>query len=213
MSPARYFFKGSQKRCIHPRHGLWSTSHHKLVYFAYEHDVTYMPTVSVAGKLGPSLLVFKGDRQPYRVVLRSTEKNFRTRADYLPRRTMLAMRNERESVDANNFMQWATSFVQCVCDFTVADRKLLLTYDAYRFHLSAPVLQLLRVSNVIVYALPAHSSGKFQPLDATVFSAFKASSCSVVKICVTLTEVKPLYMSDFTARFFHMPLQNHSVSL
>jgi len=60
-----------------------------------------------------------------------------------------------------------------VADLTGNDRRVLLIFDGYRSHLSLSVLELFERNNIIVYALPAHTSGKSQPLDVVLFGSFK----------------------------------------
>ena len=49
----------------------------------------------------------------------------------------------------------------------------MLTYNEYTAHLSLEVLLLFRTNRIVVYALPANTSGKTQPLDLVAFSAYK----------------------------------------
>lgn len=72
-----------------------------------------------------------------------------------------------------NFLLLAKLFVESASDPTVCGSKVLLTYDSYRAHISLPVLDLFAVNINIVYDLPAHTSGKTQPLDANAFGVFK----------------------------------------
>lgn len=76
-------------------------------------------------------------------------------------------------VDTFNFVQWARRFVEDINNLTAEGRKVLLTYDGYRSHMSMAVLSVLRQGGVIAYCLPAHTSGTTQPLDLTVFSCLK----------------------------------------
>ena len=52
------------------------------------------------------------------------------------------------------------------------NRKVLLVLDGYRSHMTYQALRILRNGGVIVYALPAHTSGYTQPLDVSVFGTF-----------------------------------------
>lgn len=70
-------------------------------------------------------------------------------------------------------MACARDFVEAVKENTVGGRKLLLTYDAHRSHLSVAVLGILRKRGVLAYCLPAHTSGKTQPLDVGLYAPFK----------------------------------------
>lgn len=148
---------------------------YKLPAFVRTNRVTLMPVVSASGDTGPPLFVFKGKLLLYRTVLQNGQKIVQTYHSVLPRCAVVAMREEHGGVDGNNFYQWAEMFIQHVHELTVGGRKVLLTYDGYRSHMSIRVLELFSKNNVEVYALPAHSSGKTQPLDVILFSAYKTS--------------------------------------
>ena len=76
-------------------------------------------------------------------------------------------------MDIHNVLNWGFAFVESVKDLAASKRKLLLIYDAYRSHITLNVLDLFHSNNVIVYALPAHTSRKTEPLDVVMFSPFK----------------------------------------
>lgn len=201
MSPARDLQTGSRERCILPRRGRSCTNDQRVIDFAYENYVSAMPVVSASGELGPMLVVIKGVKIPYRVLLRDGKKITQTPASFLPRRALLVTRAERGSVDAQNFLNWAHSFVEYVRDLLENDGKVLLTYDAYRAHLSVEVLDLFRRNNIIAYAIPAHARGKLQPLDVTTFSSLKGHLRKIANECVTLSNTSDLDMFDFFAIF------------
>jgi tRNA splicing ligase len=98
-----------------------------------------------------------------------------TLTDCLPRREKVTTREDVAGVDSLNFTRWAADFIAEVCDLTKNGRKVLLTYDGYRSHLCFKALSILRDGGVISYELPAHTSGKTQPLDVSIFSAFKSN--------------------------------------
>lgn len=64
--------------------------------------------------MGSSLLILKGDKLPYRVVLRDGKEVFQTPVDCMECRNVLRLRNERGTVDARNFTEWADHFIQYV---------------------------------------------------------------------------------------------------
>lgn len=86
---------------------------------------------------------------------------------------MVTVREEIGGVDSGNFYNWACDFVRDIVDLTAYGRKVLLIYDMSSTHMSLRVLELFLPKNVIVYALPAHTSVKTQQLDVVVFSPFK----------------------------------------
>lgn len=69
----------------------------------------------------------------------------------------MAMRDDIGGVDSANLLAWAKRFVEEVRGLTAGGRKILLSYDGYRAHLSLPVLELFHVNNIVAYALPAHN--------------------------------------------------------
>lgn len=66
-------------------------------------------------------------------------------------------------------------FVDSVLDLTAGVRKLLLTYNGYRSHMSLRVLELFDKNDIISYALLAHTSSKTQLLDVVLFRSFKTA--------------------------------------
>ena len=79
------------------------------------------------------------------------------------------MREEFAGVDSKCFYEWAKHFSAHIIDLTGDGRKVLLTLDSYRSHMSLKVIKYLDENVVIVYALPMHSSGKLQPCDVKLF--------------------------------------------
>ena len=159
--------------------------------------VTMLPVISADGQTGPPLFVFKGLRLPYRNVLCNGRVRTETPACNLPINSCLALRQENGGVDTVNFLHWAYSFVSFVGPLVANNRKVLLIYDGYRAHLSLDILELFYHNNIIVYALPAHTSGKLQPLDTVLFSVFKNSlnkACGRVSL---VDQDKPLDIFDF----------------
>eukprot|EP00171_Calliarthron_tuberculosum_P023847 IDg23847t1 len=141
--------------------------------FKQLHRITMMPVISAAGDYGPTLFAFKGKALPYRSVVRGGNVVAETYADYLPRSSVISVREDRGGVNSDNFLQWAKMFVAHVKDLTTAGRKVVLTYDAYRSHMTLRALECFEKNNVEVYALPAHTSGKTQPCDVVLFGVFK----------------------------------------
>ena len=133
-----------------------------------------MPAVSASGECGPTLFVFK-DRIHYRNVLRNGVVYTETLTDYLSNNSVVASRDQLGGVDSVNFLSWEHQFVSHVKHFTSNGPKVLLIYDGYRAQMSLEVLQLFKQNGIIVYALPAHTSGKTQPLDLICFAIFKAT--------------------------------------
>ena len=83
------------------------------------------------------------------------------------------MRPQGGGIESANFFAWAHNFVQNVSDLTANDRYVLLTYDGYAVQLLLRVIDMFRANRIVAYALPAHTSGKLQPLDVVAFSVFR----------------------------------------
>ena len=147
----------------------------RLPYWVTASRATALACISAAGETALPLFVFKGIKFPYRQVLVDAEVQVESYGTHLPRGAIIAVRNEVGGVDSSSFYSWAVSFVESVRDLTKGGRELLLTYDAYRAHLSLRVLELFKDNGIIVYAIPARTSGKLQPCDVVLFAVFKAA--------------------------------------
>ena len=139
------------------------------------HRFTMMPCISASGDIGPTLFLFKGIRLPYREVNVGPNRVVETPLHKLPRNSLLYFREDIAGVNTECFYKWALEFTKHVDHLTSGGRKILLTYDSYRSHMSLKVLEHFKTSNVLVYALPAHTSGKTQPLDVVTFGSMKQS--------------------------------------
>eukprot|EP00171_Calliarthron_tuberculosum_P005712 IDg5712t1 len=168
-----------------------------LAEFARTSRATMLPVVSAAGDAGPPLFVFKGSRAPFRNVLVNGAVYQQTYASMLPRGSVVAMREKVGGVDTTNFYNWALLFIESVRDLTANGRKVLLTYDAYRAHMSLPVLELFDRKGIVVYALPAHTSGKTQPCDVVLFAAFRAALTDAMIRLVQKDAARQLDMYDY----------------
>ena len=73
---------------------------------------------------------------------------------------------------------------------------MLLIYDAYRAHISLQVLKLFHKSNLVVYVLPANTSGKTQPVDFVPFSVFKNQLNKILCSVSTVKASKELKLFD-----------------
>ena len=76
-------------------------------------------------------------------------------------------------------------------------RKVLLIYDGYRSHLLLDVLDIFAKHRVIVYALPAHTSGKTQPCDTVLFGSFKHHLDAALRDCVLARPDHTFDLFDF----------------
>ena len=100
-------------------------------------------------------------------------------AEFLPEGSLVTCRDDVAGVHANNFAEWAKAFVT-YSEYKLLQGKILLIMDGYRRHMCYKTLIFLHSANVIGYAPSAHTSGVTQPLDVSVFGAFKNKLCDLV---------------------------------
>lgn len=163
----------------------------RILVFKNESRVTIMPDIFASGEMGRPMFVFKGTKLPHRVVERDSALYRESVVDCLPRRSIVTTREDLAGVDKSNFIRWAELFVEDVADLTKQGRKVLLLYDGYRSHMSLRAVQILRKGNVVAYCLPSHTSGKTQPLDLTVFGAFKHNIVSTMRDISLVNATEP----------------------
>ena len=164
--------------------------------FSYENRITMMPIINADGDCAPPLFVMKGKRVPYREVLQNGIVLPETPLSRLPRTSVLATREENGGVDKHNFLSWAYTFIDYTRDLRSGGRKILLVYDAYRSHISLEVLGVFKNHGIEIYAVPAHTSGKTQPLDVVVFSVFKNALNDAVSNCSGFKNERKLDLYD-----------------
>lgn len=95
--------------------------------------------------------------------------------NFLPPYLLVSVRYYISSVDKHHFSNWVTDFCEHGKPNTDDGRKVVLTYDGYRMHMTLCALEILREWNLIIYFLPAHISGNTQPLDVVAYGPFKGS--------------------------------------
>ena len=146
--------KKLQQACIRPRGQL--------------DRVTVMPFISASGKAYKPVIVFPGIQPHYRKV----------RGQYQDLQSVLpeCYLNYRETPGADSaiVLDWAKNVLEETRDLRKRGQYLLLILDGYSAHIQFNTLSLFRQNRVIVVALPAHSSHRLQPLDVSVFSAYKS---------------------------------------
>ena len=198
--------KDSARRYM-PRSGCHDT---RMAAIANKNRITIMAVISAAGQHAPPLFVLKGTQIPYRIVIRSGQTITESPVTLLPRHAVMAMRAANGGVDSTNFYNWALAFLDYTKDLRANGRKVLLVYDRYLSHLSIQVLKLFKHNSVVVYALPAHTSGKLQPLDTVVFAAFKAAISKALQTCVIAAPQSMFSLYDFCAVLKDAYLQSFS---
>ena len=119
------------------------------------------------------MFIVKGTGIRTRTIVGSNgEPVFQTLADCLPRHSPITTRQDLAGCDKQNFLEWAKAFVKSV-EVTRNGRNVCLVFDGYRSHMGFKVLRMLKEGNVVVYCLPAHTSGATEPPDVAVYSPFK----------------------------------------
>ena len=141
----------------------------------HKNRINLITVISAAGPRAPPPFVLNSSAIPYRVSLRDGIRVAESPASYLPANPVFAMRTENEGVSSTRFLNWAAIFVRYTASIRTSNRDFLLVYDGYKSHLSLLVLKLFNQNGIVVYSLPAHTSGQTRPLDNFVFSSFKAS--------------------------------------
>ena len=119
------------------------------------------------------------------------------------------MQEKVAGVDSSSFSAWARLFVIHVADRTDCRREFLLTYDAYRAHVSFRVLELFEASDIVIYALPAHDSGMTQPPDAPALGIFKKEIYGKMDLAPK-QEMEVRFTSSDSVPFLAKPFTEHS---
>ena len=130
--------------------------------------VTVMPVVSAAGKAYTPCVIFPGKTPHYRIVKGQGQTLHNVWMD------CLLYHRDPPGADSEIVFDWAKSFVKETESLRRNKQHLLLILDGYSAHLQFRTLDLFRKNNIITIALPSHSSHELQPLDVTVFGAFKS---------------------------------------
>lgn len=100
-------------------------------------------------------------------------------------------------VTAFSFYKLAEVFVQSISYLLQDGRKVLLLFDGYRSHMHLNVLEYLDKNGVVVYALPAHTSGKTQPCDTGVFRGLKREVSKAASEVGRIPAASPMNVYDF----------------
>lgn len=184
------------------RSGMAQSSQIRTASFRNVDRVTMLGTICADGTTVPPLFVVKGKSIPYRMIenLDTNRHEMESMFDCLPEGSMVAVREDTASVDRHNFADWAARFVELVKPKTEGGRKVVLTYDGYRSHVSLLAIQTLRDGNVLPYCLPAHTSGKTQPLDVGIYGLFKRALNVEVQKATQLYSIPEFDQFDL----FHM---------
>ena len=130
--------------------------------------VTVMPCISASGKAYKPVLVFPGVQPHYRKVRRQYQDMSSVLLEcYLHYR-------ETPGADSAIVYDWAKNFLDETRELRKRGQYLMTILDGYSAHIQFNALNLFHQNRVIVVALPALSSHRLQPLDVSVFAAYKS---------------------------------------
>lgn len=97
---------------------------------------------------------------------------------------------------------------------TSNERKVLLTYDGYRCHITLRALDILSKGGIISYCLPYHTSGKTQPLDVGIYGPFKSRLHDEVHLsekCGHGSEFDQFYLPHMITRAYAASFTNTNI--
>lgn len=90
----------SQHKVSVPCPGLSNTLGQKIMGWTRNHRVTKIPVICASGECGPLLFDLKYKSLPYRVVLKGGKAVTKAPMTFLPRRAMIAKRDDIGGVDS-----------------------------------------------------------------------------------------------------------------
>ena len=142
------------------RTSMSNTTQVGTTHFRNVDKIAMMATVCADGSSFPPCFLLKGMRIPYWEIVIDNRYEMESVFDCLPDGSLLTVRNETASVDQLNFADWARHFVTAMRPNTMNGRKVLLTHNRYRCHITLRALDILSKGGIIAYCLLVHTSGK-----------------------------------------------------
>lgn len=130
--------------------------------------VTIMPVVGADGTAYRPCVIFPGKQPHYRVVNGVHE----TIHDSLMPCHLYY--NETSAANSEIIFDWGKKFVEETKEIRKNGNHMVLILDGYGGHIQFNFLKYLKDNNIVVIALPAHTSHVLQPLDLTVFGPYKS---------------------------------------
>lgn len=80
-------------------------------------------------------------------------------------------------------------------------RNVLLTYDSYSARMSLSVIEIFDARNIVVYAIPATTIGKLQPLEVVAFRFFNIALNEAIEKAQSPNDADEMVMFSFCALF------------
>lgn len=130
--------------------------------------VTIMPVVSACGKAFKPVVVYPGKLPHYRKV----NGRFETLSDVLM--PSYLYHNDTSAANSEIIYDWGMKFIEETKELRSNGDHMILILDGYGAHIQFPFLQMMKENRIVVIALPSHTSHVLQPLDLTVFAAYKS---------------------------------------
>ena len=165
--------------------------------------VIMMPCISAVRHCAPPLFVFKVNTLPYWRCLRNGRQAHERAADVLLCHLVVALREQNGNSNRHSSLNWGMAFAETVKDLSANNRKLVLTCHAHRSHTILDVRELFNINNIIVYGLPAHTSGKTRPVDVVMFSPFKGGFNESINIACSRRKIDVFNVFDLCDTLAH----------
>ena len=161
---------------------------------------TALVTINAVGDAPPVMIIHRGKNigkqwsngAPHDTLVRASEKGY---------------------INKELFLEYGISFVKYLEKQQLNDgRPHLILMDSHYSHLyNLEFLELMKLNNVHVFAIPAHTSHWLQPLDRGIFSSFKQAWQREMKSFTRDTAGRKLEKKDFFLIF--NPAFNKSVNV
>jgi len=125
---------------------------------------TYLAGINAVGKAVPALIIHKG---------KTVGKNWKNGAPY----NSVVRASPSGWITKELFLEYGHMFVKFLKDEGLVDGKPhVLMMDNHHSHtFNLEFLQLMKDNNIVVFALPSHTSHILQPLDVVPFAVLKSS--------------------------------------
>ncbi len=166
-----------QRRSVWPK----SIKQAHIKYTGNRQVLTMFPCVSAAGNKIPPLIIFEG---------KSIDSSY-TDYDF----ECIACSNDSAYMVKEIFRSWTVHFVKYAKP--TLENPVLLIMDNYGGHLDYEALMNLHSNSVYLLGLPPHTSDKTQPLDLTVFAAFKIAYRNILNETRNKFKLEQLHQRDF----------------
>ena len=155
---------------------------------------TYLAGINAVGKAIPPLIIHKG---------KTVGKNWKNGAPY----NSVVRASPSGWITKEIFLEYGHMFVKFLKDEGLVDGKPhVLMMDNHHAHtFNFDFLQLMKDNNVVVFALPSHTSHILQPLDVVPFAVLKSSWNEQMRVFTRKTGgqalTKPHFFSVFNECF------------